>query len=381
MRFADIIGQDYIKDKLRKSAESGRISHAQLFTGEYGSGTLALALAYAQYINCRHRHDGDSCGECPDCVQIGGLAHPDLHFLFPVNRQGKKSGDKILSDDFLPAWREQVLQTGGYFNETMWNERLDLGKTLKAIISLPNANEMVRKLSYKSFSSEYKIVLIWQPETMVTEASNSLLKILEEPWDKTLFLLVSRQPGLLLPTIVSRTQEIPVPRIGIEDLSRKLMEETGCDEDRARILARLSEGNLIEARRLASGNDEKTSAANFEMFCSLMRLSYSNRIIELMEWAESFSALTRERQIGFFSDMLRLLRESYLLHAGMSGISYLWGDEATFCRNFSPFVGNHNIERLVIETERARSQIVQNGNSLIVMTHFVLIMSKLIVKI
>lgn len=380
MRFADIIGQDYIKDKLRKIAESGRISHAQLFTGEYGSGTLALALAYAQYINCRHRHDGDSCGECPDCVQIGGLAHPDLHFLFPVNRQGKKSGDKILSDDFLPAWREQVLQTGGYFNETMWNERLDLGKTLKAIISLPNANEMVRKLSYKSFSSEYKIVLIWQPETMVTEASNSLLKILEEPWDKTLFLLVSRQPGLLLPTIVSRTQEIPVPRIGIEDLSRKLMEETGCDEDRARILARLSEGNLIEARRLASGNDE-TSAANFEMFCSLMRLSYSNRIIELMEWAESFSALTRERQIGFFSDMLRLLRESYLLHAGMSGISYLWGDEATFCRNFSPFVGNHNIERLVIETERARSQIVQNGNSLIVMTHFVLIMSKLIVKI
>ena len=158
------------------------------------------------------------------------------------------------------------------------------------------------------------------------------------------------------------------------------MEETGCDEDRARILARLSEGNLIEARRLASGNDE-TAAANFEMFCSLMRLSYSNRIIELMEWAESFSALTRERQIGFFSDMLRLLRESYLLHAGMSGISYLWGDEATFCRNFSPFVGNHNIERLVIETERARSQIVQNGNSLIVMTHFVLIMSKLIVKI
>ena len=271
MRFADIIGQDYIKDKLRKSAESGRISHAQLFTGEYGSGTLALALAYAQYINCRHRHDGDSCGECPDCVQIGGLAHPDLHFLFPVNRQGKKSGDKILSDDFLPAWREQVLQTGGYFNETMWNERLDLGKTLKAIISLPNANEMVRKLSYKSFSSEYKIVLIWQPETMVTEASNSLLKILEEPWDKTLSLLVSRQPGLLLPTIVSRTQEIPVPRIGIEDLSRKLMEETGCDEDRARILARLSEGNLIEARRLASGNDE-TAAPNSEMFFSLRLL-------------------------------------------------------------------------------------------------------------
>lgn len=380
MRFSDIIGQDYIKDKLRQSADSGRISHAQLFTGEYGSGTLALALAYAQYINCRHRHDGDSCGQCPDCVQIGALAHPDLHFLFPVNRQGKKSGEKILSDDFLPAWREQVLQTGGYFNETMWNDRLDLGKTLKAVISLPNANEMVRKLTYKSFSAEYKIALIWQPETMVNEASNSLLKILEEPWKKTVFLLVSRQPGLLLPTIVSRTQEIPVPRIGIEDLSRKLMEETGCDEDRARILARLSGGNLIEARRLSSGNDE-TTATNFEMFCSLMRLSYGNRIIELLDWAENFAALTREQQIGFFNDALRLLRESYLLNAGMAEISYLLGDEAKFCRNFSPFVGNHNIERIVIEMERARTQIAQNGNSLMVMTHFALIMSKLIVKI
>ncbi len=380
MRFSDVIGHNEIKERLRRAVDQGRVSHAQLFTGECGGGALPMALAYAQYINCTNRHDGDSCGECPSCRKIEELAHPDLHFVFPVNKQGKKSGEKVMSGDFLPLWREQIRSTGGYFDESMWNDRLDLGKTLKPLISVHDAGEIIRTLSFKSFEGEYKIVLVWLPELMNVEAANTLLKILEEPWEKTLFLMVSRQPQRLLSTIISRTQEVAVPRIDSKELAEQLVRESGLERERADQLARLACGDLIEARRLVQGGDQM-SAASFEMFCSLMRLSYSNKHLELLDWAESFATLTRDRQIAFFGDALRLLRESYMLNAGMAEISYLWAEEAAFCSKFAPFVGNHNIEALVAEFETARGQIVQNGNALIVATHFALAISKLIVKI
>lgn len=380
MRFSDVIGHNEIKERLRRAVDQGRVSHAQLFTGECGGGALPMALAYAQYINCTNRHDGDSCGECPSCRKMEELAHPDLHFVFPVNKQGKKSGEKVMSGDFLQLWREQIRSTGGYFDESMWNDRLDLGKTLKPLISVHDAGEIIRTLSFKSFEGEYKIVLVWLPELMNVEAANTLLKILEEPWEKTLFLMVSRQPQRLLSTIISRTQEVAVPRIDSKELAEQLVRESGLERERADQLARLACGDLIEARRLVSGGDQ-LAAASFDMFCSLMRLSYSNKHLELLDWAEGFAALTRDRQIAFFGDALRLLRESYMLNAGMAEISYLWAEEAAFCSKFAPFVGNHNIEALVAEIETARGQIVQNGNALIVATHFALAISKLIVKI
>ncbi len=380
MRFSDVIGHSEIKDRLRHAVDQGRVSHAQLFAGECGGGALPLALAYAQYINCSNRHDGDSCGECPSCRKMEELMHPDLHFVFPVNKQGKKSGEKMMCGDFLKVWREQIQSTGGYFDESMWNERLDLGKTLKPLISVHDAGEIIRKLSFKSFEGDYKIVLVWMPERMNVEAANTLLKILEEPWDKTLFLLVSRQPARLLSTIISRTQEVTIPRIATEDLAAQLIAEYNLDDQRAGQLARLAGGNLIEGRRLATGSND-VAEGSFDMFCSLMRLSYSNKHLELLDWAESFATLTRDRQIDFFGDALRLLRESYMLNAGMGEISYLWDKEAAFCSKFAPFVGNHNIEALVAEIETARAQIVQNGNSLIVATHFALAVSKMIVKV
>lgn len=380
MRFSDVIGHSEIKERLRRAVDQGRVSHAQLFTGECGGGALPMALAYAQYVNCLNRHDGDSCGECASCRKIAELAHPDLHFVFPVNKQGKKSNERVMSGDFLKQWREQIISTGGYFDEVMWSEKLDLGKTLKPLINIHDANEIVRTMSFKSFEGEYKIVLVWLPELMNVEAANTLLKILEEPWPRTLFLLVSRQPQRLLTTITSRTQEVAVPRIATEDLVEELVSESGLERARAEQLARLACGDLIEARRMAGGS-EQSSAASFDMFCTLMRLSYSNKHLDLLDWAESFAALTRDRQIAFFGEALRLLRESYMLNAGMAQISYLWAEEAAFCSKFAPFVGNHNIEQLVAEIERARAQIVQNGNPLIVATHFALAISKLIVKI
>ena len=154
MRFADITGQEELKRHLVHSVDAGRVSHAQLFTGQAGYGTLALAVAYVQYLCCRHRRDGDSCGECPDCRQIAALTHPDLHLVFPVNKQGKKSGEAVRSDEFLPQFRALFAERGGYVSPQEWYERLDLGKTLKGMIAARGADEIIRKLSFKSFEAD-----------------------------------------------------------------------------------------------------------------------------------------------------------------------------------------------------------------------------------
>ena len=341
MRFADITGQEDLKRHLVQSVDAGRVSHAQLFTGQAGAGALALAVAYVQYLCCHHRHDGDSCGECPDCRQIAALAHPDLHLVFPVNKQGKKSGEVMRSDEFLPLFRAIFGENGGYFSAQDWYERLDLGKTLKGMIAAREADEIIRKLSFKSFEADYKTMLIWLPEAMNEEAANKILKILEEPWEKTLFLLVSEQPDRLLPTILSRTQEVAVPRIAPDVLERVARERGIADPVKARNMARLA----------------------------------------LVAWAEDAAQLSREQQRAFLRDAARLLRESYMLHAGINEVCYLWGEELAFCTKFAPFIGSQNIEPLIGEIESALAQISQNGNPTIVFTHFALAVSKMIKRL
>ena len=372
MKFSDIIGQDSLKRHLAESIDRGRISHAQLFTGSAGTGALPLAIAYAQYLNCPNRKDGDSCGECPSCRQTAELAHPDLHFVFPVNKQGKKAGEVVLSAEFMPQWREIVAQTGGYFTPQQWYDCLDLGKTLRGIISAKEADEIIRRLSFKSFESEYKIMLIWLPETMNDEAANKILKILEEPWEKTIFLMVSERADLLLPTIISRTQEVAVPRLTVEDL----MPMVEGDEQQRLSIARLAAGDLIEMRRLAGGEEDAVRKESFDLFCRLMRLSYNDKHLELIDWADEVALLTREQQRSMLRHAARLLRESYMLHAGLGSISYLWGEEAAFCNKFAPFIGNQNIEFLIGEIEQAMRQVSQNGNPRIIFTHFALSVSK-----
>ena len=375
MRFADIIGQQQLKRQIVESIERGRISHAQLFSGAAGAGTLPIALAYAQYLNCTNRHDGDSCGECPSCVKMQQMAHPDLHFVFPVNKQGKKSGEVVLSSEFMDLWREVVSQTGGYFTRQQWNDKLDLGKTLKGMITAREADEIIRRLSFKSFESEYKIMVIWQPESMNDEAANKILKILEEPWQKTIFLLITERADLLLPTIISRTQEVAVPRLTVEDL----IPLAGCDDRmQAANMARLAAGDVIEMKRIAGGGDDALRHECFDMFCRLMRLSYNDKHLELMEWADEVSALPREQQRAMLIHSARLLRESYMLHAGLGSISYLWGEEADFCNKFAPFIGNQNVEFILEQIELAMRQVSQNGNSRIIFTHFALAVSKTI---
>lgn len=372
MRFSDIIGQQELKRHLTDSIDKGRISHAQLFTGKAGAGTLPLAIAYAQYLNCPNRKDGDSCGVCPSCHQIAQSAHPDVHFIYPVNKQGKKSGEVVLSAEFLPLWREIMSQSGGYFTRQEWYEKLDLGKTLQGMISAKEADEIIRRLSFKSFQSKYKVVIIWQAETMNEEAANKILKILEEPWENTIFLLVAERSDLLLKTILSRTQETSVPSLRVEDLTAL---SHGSEQER-RNMARLAAGDLIQMRRMVQGEGDELREECFELFCRLMRLSYNDKHLELLDWADEVAQLSREQQRQMLTHSSRLLREAYMLHAGLGQISYLWGEEAKFCNNFAPFIGNQNIEILISEIESAMRQINQNGNARIVFTHFALAVSK-----
>ena len=372
MRFSDIIGQEELKSHLTDSIDKGRISHAQLFTGIAGAGTLPLAIAYAQYLNCPNRKDGDSCGVCPSCQQIAQSAHPDVHFIYPVNKQGKKSGEVVLSAEFLPQWREIMSQSGGYFTRQEWYDKLDLGKTLQGMISAKEADEIIRRLSFKSFQSQYKVVIIWQAETMNEEAANKILKILEEPWENSVFLLVAERGDLLLKTILSRTQETSVPRLKVEDL----VSLSGASEQERRNMARLAAGDVIQMRRMVQGEGDELREECFDLFCRLMRLSYNDKHLELLDWADRVAQLSREQQRQMLTHSARLLREAYMLHAGVGRISYLWGEEAKFCNNFAPFIGNQNIEILISEIESAMRQINQNGNARIVFTHFALAVSK-----
>ena len=376
MQFKEITGQQETAAKLVQGVTRGRISHAQLFIGGEGVGALPLAIAYAQYLNCTDRRDGDSCGQCPSCRQIAQLAHPDVHFVFPVNTpKGKSSGEKPLSDAFLPQWRRLFEKTGGYFSEPMWYSAIEIDNK-QGNISTFEADEIIRKLSFKSFESEYKIVVVWLAERMNTQAANKLLKILEEPWDKTLFLLLSASPEQLLPTIVSRTQCVTVPSIDETSLTRYLTARKGMPEADAFRAARLSRGDLLEALRClrhASENDEL-----FDLFVKLMRLSYEDRHLELLEWAETVASMGREEQKRLIENSVRLLRDSYMLTAGMEPICYLFGREEQFCKKFAPYVNNRNIEPLVAEMERTMRQIAQNGNPRIVFPHFALTVSKLI---
>lgn len=377
MKFSEIIGHDDLKRRLRQQIDAGRVSHAQLFTGLAGYGTLPLALAYVQYLFCPNRHDGDSCGECPSCRQIEALAHPDLHFVFPVNKREKKSGEVVTSDLFIEKWREIWHEKRGVFSAEEWYERLDLGKTMKGLITAKESEEIIRKLQFKSYSSEYKAMIIWLPEAMNQEAANKILKILEEPWEKTLFILVSERPELLLQTIISRTQEVSVPRIDVATLREVAITE-GKSPEEALNMARLAGGSLLELGELMRGESDEMRHQCFELFTRLMRLSYNDKHLELFEWADDMTALTREGQRQFFLHSVRLLRESYMLHAGLGKISYLWGEEAEFCAKFAPFIGNQNIEALISEIERAMLQIAQNGAPRIVFTHFALAVSKMI---
>ena len=245
MLFSQIIGQQDIKQRLIHTVANQRIPHAQLFRGSEGVGKLGLAIAYAQYICCENRSEKDSCGICPSCVKYKKLAHPDLHFVFPVIKPGNRTS--VVCDDFIGEFREQIFKSP-YFSVNDWYATIS-DDAKQGLIYSNESEEIMRKLSLKTYESEYKIMIIWLPEKMHGTCANKLLKILEEPPEKTVFLLVSNEPDQIITTILSRTQHIHVPRLAENDIVVTLLHDNDLDisQDEALSIARISNGSYLNA--------------------------------------------------------------------------------------------------------------------------------------
>ena len=373
MFFRDIIGQDEAKQRLIREAKEGKIAHARLFCGPEGIGKLPLAIAYARYLSCQSPGVDDACGTCPNCMKYNKLAHPDLHFVFPVIKI--KSKDTV-SDDFLSEWRELLSQTP-YFNLNMWLKEMG-AENQQAQIYVKESDEIIRKLNLKSSQGGYKIMIIWLPEKMNVECSNKLLKLLEEPPSQTIFLLVSEEPEMLLTTIQSRTQRFNLYGIEEKQIAQKLIQQYGILEQDAIDIAHLSEGNFLKALETIHLNEE--NQLFFEMFVSLMRLSYQRKIREMKQWSETMASMGRERQKQFLQYCQRMIRENFIYNFHESSITFLNEEERHFSSRFAPFVNERNVIGIMNELSEAQRHIEQNVNARMVFFDFSLKMIVLLVQ-
>lgn len=368
MRFCDIIGQEEVKRQLRQAVRDGRIAHAQLFAGPQGVGKLALALAYAQYIACPNRTEHDSCGTCPTCVQFSKLQHPDLHFAFPI----VKGDDGDVCDAFAEKWKGLVTEHK-YFDLDDWYRVMGV-ETKQGMIYEKESSEILRKLSLKSFAGGYKIMLIWQPEKMNIACANKLLKLLEEPPTMTLFLLVSEHPEQLLSTILSRVQEVRVPRLSEETIAVGLRTEYAwLDAEEAQDIAHMANGSYLTALKMMSESED--NQAFFDDFVALMRNAWLvgqkkdySALLNLRRWSMDMadSKVGREKQKAFLQYAQRQLRENYIHHFGNSEMNYQTKQERAFSTKFAPFIHDGNVEKMMEELSKAEQQITQNGNAKII---------------
>ncbi len=361
MKFEKVTGQIEIKEKLRQSYYNNRLSHSYLFYGIPGTGKLALALAFAQFLSCENKTETDSCGECPSCKKYEKLIHPDLHFVFPVV---STSGKKSISDTYIAQWREMVLEDS-YFSYNEWMQKLESENKQGSIYSDESA-EIIKKLNLKTFESDFKIMIIWLPEKMNNSCANKLLKILEEPPQFTVFILVSDKREEVLPTILSRTQ--PVKILGIEDeiLKQALIDKYEIGEQRAIDIVTISNGSFLEAKEQISASEE--NKFNLSQFITLMRLAYGRKIDEAIKWADQMSKTGREKQKSFLHYCSVLIRENFVFNYKQNKITYMTKEEEDFASNFAKFVNAANVDDLADIFNQAHFHIERNGNSKIVFT-------------
>lgn len=373
MFFKDVIGQEEAKQRLIREAKEGKIAHARLFCGPEGIGKLPLAIAYARYLSCNNPGEKDACGICPSCVKFNKLAHPDLHFVFPVIK--KKSKDTV-SDDFITEWRELLSQTP-YFNLNIWLEEMG-AENQQAQIYVKESDEIIRKLSLKSSQGGYKIMIIWLPEKMNVECSNKLLKLLEEPPSQTIFLLVSEEPDMLLTTIQSRTQRFALYGIEEKYITERLQSQYGLQEKDAISIGHRSEGNFLKALESIHLNEE--NKLFFDLFVSLMRLSYQRKIREMKQWSETLATMGRERQKHFLSYCQRLVRENFMFNFQAPSLIFMNEEEQNFSKRFAPYINEKNVMGIMDELSEAQRHIEQNVNARMVFFDFSLKMIVLLVQ-
>lgn len=358
--FGDIIGQKKVVELLRRSVDENRLAHALLFTGPKGNGKLAIALALARYILCPHKAGGDACGVCPSCVKTGKLIHSDLHIVFPVKRKKSSGADSVaVSDDYIALWRELFMKNP-YLTYEDWLQKLDLDNQ-QPMIYERESGEILHKLSMKSREGGWKIVMIWLPEKMNETGANKLLKIIEEPPQETLFILVSEEPGQIIPTILSRTQRVDIPAIAQADIERALVERHGLAQVDAARVAATSGGSWDNAEEQLSLDSDK--AFYLDLFAGLMRAAYARNIREMKRWSEQVAGLGRERQKRLLSYCQLMIRENFMMNFKRDEMLSLSPEERNFSVRFSPFVNERNIFGIVEELAEAQHHIEHNVNA------------------
>lgn len=357
MYFKDIIGQEEVKQRLIQSARSGIVPHAQLFTEQGGAGAFALAVAYARYLNCKEPSDTDACGHCPSCLKFDELAHPDLHFVFPI--VSKKEKKKEVCDDYLTEWRS-FLQGRPYFTIDHWLEHMDAGNS-QAIIYSKESDEIIRKLNLRIYEADYRILLVWLPEKLHLTCANKLLKVIEEPPANTVILMVSEAPDLILGTIQSRAQRINVRPIREEAIRQALIQQYHLMEEDATRFAHLAAGNYIQAMEAISMGEENQFF--LEQFKAMMRNSWARNVKGMKAMADTMASIGRERQKNFLTYCQHLIRENFIYRFQSPELNYMNKDEAGFATNFSPFVNERNVFDLMDELAKAERHIAQNVNA------------------
>lgn len=360
MLFTDIIGQEQVKKRLVQTVNDNRVSHAQLFLGPEGSGKLALALAYAQYINCENRKNKLACNTCPSCVKYKKLIHPDLHFIFPV-ATSKKVPSKPKSKEYLQEWRELLLEKQMYISLPDWYNKIEI-ENKQAIINADDCNEIIKTLGYKSYESEYKVMVIWMVEKLYHAAGPKILKILEEPPDKTLFLLISENQDLIIPTILSRTQIVKIPPVDDTSMLAALRERFDITGTRAQGIVNFSEGNFRKATEMAVESDDAINY--FPRFRDWMRLCFQGdkKVKDLIGFVEEVSHMGREKQKSFLSFSLGFIRQCMLLQYNSESVTRFSKEEKEFVANFARFIHSANIQHLYREMNDALFHIERNAN-------------------
>jgi DNA polymerase-3 subunit delta' len=382
MLFNDILGQDHIKNYLITTANAGRIPHAQLFIGPEGSGTLPMAIAYAQYILCSNTDGENNTGKSACNLKFDNYSHPDMHFVYPITATDDVKGDNVVSANFLEHWRS-FLKENPYASLFDWYKKLEIPKK-QGIISVKESAAINKNLSLKAYEGGYKVMIIWMADKMRTDAANKLLKLLEEPPEKTVFILISESIDDLLQTIISRCQVVDFLALPEQVITDKLISKHQVDANLAKKIAHQSEGNYNKALHLLHKDDDDSIFE--EWFINWVRAAFKARgnasvISDLIVWSTTIAKEGRETQKNFLQFCIQFFRQALLLNYQTKDLVYLEPNFENFkLEKFAPFIHGNNILDIFKELEDAIYHIERNGNSNVILTDLSIKLTRLLHK-
>lgn len=380
MLFSEILGQEHIKNHLVKSADYGRVPHAQLFVGPEGSGTLPMAIAYAQYLLCKNSEGENTNGNNACNIKFKTLSHPDLHFAFPVATTDKIKNHPV-SNHFMEEWR-QLIERQPYGNLFDWYRILGIDNK-QGQIGVDEAQDIVKALSLKSYEGGYKVMLIWMAEKMNTSASNKLLKLIEEPPNKTIFILITEDEEQIINTIKSRCQLLHFPPLAEEVIKNALIKNYQIPETDAIKIAHQANGNYNKACDLVFSDSEDTQFEDWFVFwirSAFKAKGNKSAIHDLISWSETIAKTGRETQKQFLNFCLDFFRQALLLNYKTESLVYMEPKTSFKLENFAPYVHGNNIMDISNELQDAIYHIERNGNSKIILTDLSIKLTRLLHK-